>query len=165
MSQDHQSHPVHRLRALDAETRSVIYSLVKAMMPARSIRTILSKRLGDEAVTARDLYNLTAQLLREDLKGRTPIQALIDEFTAKKDGNIVAEWKTDHENRITHLALFHRQSIEYLRENHDILLLDSTYKTNRYRLPLLSVIFVTKLHTTLNLGFTFMNSEKEADYK
>ncbi|OJD24343.1 hypothetical protein ACJ73_04300, partial [Blastomyces percursus] len=165
LSLDSRAHPMHRLRSLSEGICYMIRDLVKSAVPPCSIRTVLNKRFQRVPLTARDIYNINAELLRGELKGRTPTQALIDELTSQKDQHIIADWKKDDENRITHLALFRKQSIEYLRDNHDILLLDCTYKTNRYRLPLQSIIFVTKLHTTTNMGFIFMNGEKEFDYR
>ena len=37
-----------------------------------------------------------------------------------------------------------------MRLNHDMLVLDSTYKTNKYLTPLLHVVASTALHTTGN---------------
>ena len=41
------------------------------------------------------------------------------------------------------------------------LILDSTYKTNKYRLPLLDMIGVTSTEKTYYVGFAFLESENE----
>jgi len=45
------------------------------------------------------------------------------------------------------------------------MLMDCTYKTNKFRMPLLNIVFPTGLHTTIQLGLCFMYSETEKDYE
>lgn len=70
----------------------------------------------------------------------------------------------DEQNRVNHLMFLNRQVLEVFCQNHNILLLDCTYKTNRYWMPLLNMVFVTNMHTMMNLGFGFMSKEKSDDY-
>ena len=44
--------------------------------------------------------------------------------------------------------------------NHDMLILDSIYKTNKCRLSFLDVVGSTALHTTLSAAFDFMKNEE-----
>jgi MULE transposase domain len=163
LSRDPRAHPMHRLRALDVDARNFIMQMLKAAVAPRIICSTLLERFGRCPIMPRDIYNIHVQLIQKELRGRTPIQALLDEITPD-DAAVIARWQKDSENRITHLLLFSKKSLEILRDNHDILLLDCTYKTNRYRLPLLNILCVTKLHTTVNVGVVFMNRETEWDY-
>ena len=52
-----------------------------------------------------------------------------------------------------------------MRLNHDVLVLDSTHNTNKYRLPLLHVVCSTALHTTFSAAFVFMKNENEESYR
>jgi len=42
-----------------------------------------------------------------------------------------------------------------------VLVLDSTYKTNKYRLPLLDFVDTTSTQVTFSIGFAYMISQKE----
>lgn len=46
----------------------------------------------------------------------------------------------------------------------EVLLLDCTYKTNRFKMPLLVMVRRSSLGTTFYLGFAFLMEEKEDDY-
>lgn len=164
LSSDSRAHPMHRCRALDPEAHKIVIEAFKAAVPPRVVYTILLERFGQCPLTDKDLYNMSNRLMRKELGGYSPIQALLNEILSDNSA-IISRILKDEKNRITHLFLIYKKSIEVLRENYDILLLDCTYKTNRYRMPLLNILFVTKLHTTMNLGFIFMNREKEDDYK
>lgn len=43
----------------------------------------------------------------------------------------------------------------------NVLITDSTYKTNKYRLSLLETIGLTSTEKTFSVGFAFLKSEKE----
>lgn len=42
--------------------------------------------------------------------------------------------------------------------------MDCTYRTNKYRLPLLHILGCTNLQTFFSAGFCFLSSETQADY-
>ena len=42
--------------------------------------------------------------------------------------------------------------------------MDSTYKTNRYRLPLLKIVGVTSTQLTFSVAFVYLESDKVQNY-
>ncbi len=44
------------------------------------------------------------------------------------------------------------------------LLLDCTYRINRYKMPLLNIVGCTGMNTTIQLALVFLCSETENDY-
>jgi alpha-glucosidase len=42
--------------------------------------------------------------------------------------------------------------------------LDSTYKTNKYRLPLLEFVGTTSTEQTFSIGFALLSAEKESNF-
>ena len=42
--------------------------------------------------------------------------------------------------------------------------MDCTYKTNKYRLPLLHIVGMTSLNSQFSAGFCFLKEEKQKDY-
>jgi alpha-glucosidase len=45
-----------------------------------------------------------------------------------------------------------------------VLLLDSTYKTNKYKLPLLEFVGTTSTEQTFSVGFALLSAEKESNF-
>lgn len=43
--------------------------------------------------------------------------------------------------------------------------MDCTYKTNEFEMPLLNVVGVTGMNTTIHLAHTFMAGQATADYE
>ena len=46
-----------------------------------------------------------------------------------------------------------------------MLIIDSTYKTNKYKLPLLEIVGVTSTEKTYSVGFAFLECEKEDNFQ
>jgi hypothetical protein len=57
-----------------------------------------------------------------------------------------------------------KTSLNFLRQFPSILVLDSTYKTNRHNLYLLNIIGVTATNNSFVIGQAFLSSESEEDY-
>ena len=54
-----------------------------------------------------------------------------------KDYKIHFKINVTHENRTQHLLIAYPQSIQLAQTNQDIVLVDNTYKTNKFGMPLL----------------------------
>ena len=55
-------------------------------------------------------------------------------------------------------------SLALLKENFDLLLINYTYKTNYYNMPLCHIIGRTSSGKTFDIAYCFMNSEREHTY-
>ena len=94
---------------------------------AQSLTTIrIANSTSNLAITRQDIRNLQAHIHREDLDGRSPIQALL--FELERD--FLTFNNHDTEQRITHLAFFYKESLSLLQQHPEVLILDSTYKVN-----------------------------------
>ncbi len=58
----------------------------------------------------------------------------------------------------------HPDSLAYLRAYPELLLLDCTYKTNKYGMPLLDMIGVDAAQRFFCIAFAFLSGEAEEDY-
>jgi hypothetical protein len=68
-------------------------------------------------------------------------------------------------NRLERLFFTHPDAIALYKQHPDVLLLDCTYKTNRFRMPLLNLYSVTGSKKTIQTALCFLSSEKEEDYE
>ena len=58
----------------------------------------------------------------------------------------------------------HPDSLAYLQAYPEILLLDCTYKTNKYGMPLLDMIGIDAAQRSFCIAFAFLSGETEEDY-
>ncbi|KAF3901952.1 hypothetical protein ABW20_dc0100979 [Dactylellina cionopaga] len=73
-------------------------------------------------------------------------------------------YQHDDMNQITHLFYAFKDAIALARAYNVVFLLDSTYKTNVFKMPLLHCVGTTSTYHTFTLFICFMRAEKEADY-
>jgi hypothetical protein len=66
---------------------------------------------------------------------------------------------------LTHLFLAHDEAIAIYRDNYDVILMDCTYRTNRFNMPLLNIVGVTGMNTTIHIAQVFLIGEEEPDYR
>jgi hypothetical protein len=58
----------------------------------------------------------------------------------------------------------HPESLAYLKSYPDILILDCTYKTNKYKIPLLDIVGIDACQRSFCIAFAFLGGEEEKDY-
>ena len=153
------AHNVYRRRT--PAQKEVIESMTHAGVRPMQILAAIQREDLDTLVTATDVRSERKAIREKHLNGRSPVETLLDDlsstdwiFTVKKDDN----------NCIQNLFFAHQKQVELLLANPDVLLMDCTYRTNKYRLPLLHILGCTNLQTFFSAGFCFLSSETHADY-
>jgi MULE transposase domain len=121
------------------------------------------------ALIQRDYYNERARIAREELGGKSPIQALLEILTA--DNSPKAEWSTNFRTEfgdgggpLTHLYIVHNKYRKLLAENPEALIIDSTYRTNRYSMPPVNIVGMTSVNRSFYAGSRFMSGETYPDF-
>ncbi|GMF63961.1 unnamed protein product [Phytophthora fragariaefolia] len=76
----------------------------------------------------------------------------------------VVSHQIDAHNRISHLFLAAQESIDIYKNNPDVLLLDCTYKTNRFKIPLLDIVGVSGMNMTIHVAQSYLKGGGRDDY-
>ena len=90
--------------------------------------------------TINTIYAAKRRVKHESLRSLSPLVQLKDNLT---ESNYTTQVKTDFEGTLNGLFFCHTNSLELLQAYHTILFLDSTYKTNQYKMPLLHIAGVS----------------------
>ncbi|KAJ5817594.1 hypothetical protein N7447_007602 [Penicillium robsamsonii] len=136
---------------------------VSTLRSKRTKKGVLKTDDQDSCLTARDIYNFRRKLHVDFLAGRTPLQALLIELP--KDGEWIFKYEVNDENHVTALFCMHKTSIAFLKTNSWVILMDCTYKTNRYGLLMLDIVGFTATGSTFYIGFAFIKDEKDDSYE
>jgi hypothetical protein len=113
-------------------------ALIAAGLEVKDIVTVLSaSEHVDVPPRASDITNLMQRLQALELNSNTLIDAL---QAAMTEQGWVYKYKTDELGRLTHLFIASKACLAYAKKHPDILIMDSTYKTNRFEMPLLNII-------------------------
>ena len=108
----------------------------------------------------RDVYNSIANSRKTRLNQTNFGQVLIHHFEEHKE-DYLWHLTSDLESHIEYFFLSRRSSIDIFKAHPDIVILDCTYKTNAYKIPLLNDVGVTGNNTTIQLAVVFLQSENE----
>ena len=74
------------------------------------------------------------------------------------------EFRQDSDARVTKLICIPDISKKFLECFLEALIIDCTYQTNRYKLPLLDIVGQTSTNSTFNIGFGLLAVEDEIHY-
>lgn len=109
------------------------------------------------AIKVKDVYNVYHRRRVLELQGLQPIQALLlhdipDHFHLFD--------QVDSRNSLKTLAFFHKRAVEQLFKRYpSLVIIDSTYKTNKFNFPMLSIIGQSPLGNTFFIGGAFLQKE------
>ena len=156
-SQHPSAHPVHRV--LSEEDKSKIASLSNAGIVPRVPKDVRTyQHYGNSAGY---LINHIAHTRRDACEGQSTIHALANQLDRE---GFWSRLQHSPDGRVTSVLFSHPDSLAYLQAYPDILLLDCTYKTNKYGMPLLDMIGVDACQRSFCVAFAFLSGETEQDY-
>jgi MULE transposase domain len=155
------THPTLRHQGLSAKSSQIENQLQQGASTRQIMRGL--HQTGESGLKAQDIYNLRKNLRKKFLKGKTPIQALISQLP--ENGDWIFNYETGEDHVIHALFCTHRTSLDNLRLNPYVLFMDCTYKTNRYRMPLLDIVRSTACKSTFYVSFAFVSNERESSYE
>ena len=155
------AHPQYRRLALTSAVKQTILSASAAAVSPRQVLALIRQSHAETPLQSRDIYNALEREKLVALRGKSRLESLVDDLN---NSNWTWALKTGETGEISHFFFATPASIELLRDYPEVLLMDCTYKTNRFGMPLLVVVGVSPLLTTFYAAFAFVRGEKEDDY-
>ena len=149
------------VRRLTEDSSQIISVLSTSGSAPKHIISALRITEPTQVVIRKDVYNARGKMRREVLAGRTPIQALLDDLHS---ANFQVHYQQDNDGCVSHLIFAHENSVQLTRRFHNVMIIDSTYKTNRFKMPLMSIVGVTCANSTFFSAFAFLRREQDEDY-
>ena len=143
-------------RRLPEDQKNEVLQLHSSLVAPRQILAHINQPL-----IARDTYNIIAAGKRRNLNGRSPLQSLLQSF---EEENCFSSLSQDNNRELTRLFFSFPSQIEIYRKHSDIVMADCTYKTNRYKMPLLHFIGLSNVGKSFSIAFCFLKSEGQEDY-
>ena len=86
-----------------------------------------------------------------------PLQVLIDLATEK---DYLTKFNLGDTGNLTHAFFCHPNGAKLALKFQSVLILDCTYKTNRYKMPLLHFVGCTAFNSTFTIGYAFLSKEE-----
>jgi hypothetical protein len=161
-SDDASAHPANRIQALDThqQAEALVRIFISRHTKVSTIKATVKKDFG-LVLTKRDIYNIRARYRLEQLGGLTALQWLIRELQIL---NYFVRFDTDENNRLTRLFFAHPECIKLWKKAPDVILMDATYKTNRFNQPCINICGSMGNNKTPQLAIAFLSGEELKDY-
>ncbi|KAL5148735.1 putative protein FAR1-RELATED SEQUENCE 10 [Glycine soja] len=142
---------------LTKEEKKIIANMKKSMVKPKNILLTLKEHNADSCTTIKQIYNARSAY-RSSIRGAdTEMQHLMKLF--ERDQYI--HWhRLKDEVVVRDLFWCHPDVVKLCNACHLVFFIDSTYKTNRYRFPLLDFVGVTPTVMTFSVGFAYLEAER-----
>ncbi|XP_058217409.1 protein FAR1-RELATED SEQUENCE 5-like [Rhododendron vialii] len=142
---------------LTPEEKEIVRDMADNTVP-REILSVLKKKNPLNTTCAQSIYNLKYTDNIAELDGLNPTQFVLNQLIQKR---YLHEYRTNScTNEITDIVWVHPQSLDLFVNFPSVLVIDATYKTNEYRLPLLEVVGITSTMCTYSLMFAHLTNER-----
>ena len=136
-----------------------------SITPSKILTNLLKK---DITISLRDIYNERQLNKKQLLGGLSPIQALLNALNKHRGDDLESKdyfaHKEDDSNRLKYLFFAHPESLKYLQKDPNVLLLNCTYKTNKFKMPFLHAVGINNSGQNFKLAYCFLPGETEDDY-
>ncbi|KAI5384532.1 hypothetical protein KIW84_071508 [Lathyrus oleraceus] len=147
---------------LTTDEKQHVANLTKRHVPPRHILLSLQDRDPESVTQITQVYKYKSVIQKEIRGPRSEIQHL---FKLIEDADYVY-WsrKKDDSEVVREIFWAHPDSVKLLNIFLIVLVMDSTYKTNKYRQPLFEIVGMTSTELTFVVAFAYMESEQTENF-
>ncbi|KAK9715869.1 hypothetical protein RND81_06G195300 [Saponaria officinalis] len=152
-----------RLSALDEAEKRFVTEQVKAQVTPSKILEGLHLMTPDKPrPIKRQIYNLAYKVRSEERGNRNPAQEMLR--LASKNGYVHFWEANDDSTELTHIFMAHPGALMLLRAYPYVIIIDSTYKTNLYKMPMVEIVGVTPVGKSFLIAYAFVTHEDKEGY-
>jgi MULE transposase domain len=155
-------HPIHRRLARKdnpAILDQIQHNKEAGITPAQTLQA-LRLQFPEIPLIQKDIENKYGDIKRLMNRGLPAIQAMIQ----KLGENYRFVYSMDDRDRLVRVLFLHNKMLEILPLYPNLLIIDATYKLNRFNIPLVNVVGVTATNASFVIGQAFLTFEAEEDY-
>ncbi|KAL6558823.1 hypothetical protein OROMI_019173 [Orobanche minor] len=153
----------HRqMSGLSKSAKQVVREMSAAQAKPCAILAAIQNKFPEDNPTRRHIYNYRDQLRRHDSEERD----VVGQFHHLAVTNNYVHWTEadPNTNAVTHIFMAHPTSINLIRTYKWFIGMDSTYKTNKYKMPFLEIVGMTPCNKNFLIAYAIMKDETEWSY-
>ena len=150
-----------RVNRMTVDIRQHIRDLSATGMQPAFIMTSIRRNFPGFFASMNQIYNVRQSIRREEMDGRTPLQHCLYMAT---EHNYVVWTDLDSEGQLSRLLIANPTSIQMIRSWPHVVLIDTTYKTNKQKWPLCEIIGMTPTNHNFLIAFCLMRDEASVSY-
>ncbi|XP_052724908.1 protein FAR1-RELATED SEQUENCE 5-like isoform X1 [Vigna angularis] len=147
---------------LNTSEKSLLVDMTKSKVTPANILLTLKQNNDRNVTTIKQIYN-ARHAYKRSLRGSiTELQQLM--MLLDRDKYIHWSRCADDSKVVTDLFWTHPDAVKLLNSFNVVFMMDYTYKTNRYRLPLLEIVGMTSTGLTFSAAFAFLSTERQSNF-
>ncbi|KAI5419464.1 hypothetical protein KIW84_043584 [Lathyrus oleraceus] len=147
---------------MTTDEKQHVADLAKRHVAPRNILLSLQDKFPENVTRITQVYKHKSVIEKEIRGPRSEIQHL---FKLIEDaGYVYWSRKKDDSEVVREIFWAHPDSVKLLNIFPIVLVMDSTYKTNKYRQPLFEIVGMTSTELTFAVGFAYMESEQTENF-
>ncbi|KAL2928712.1 Protein FAR1-RELATED SEQUENCE 5 [Bienertia sinuspersici] len=151
----------HRqVSGLSPAAKKVVRDMTEARVKPGPILAAVKEQFPNLNPNKRHIYNCRAKLREEKAEGRNPAEQFLHLAAEHK----CLFWIDSDEGVVTHTFVAHPTLVNLLCTFPFVIMMDSTYKTNRYDMPLFEMIGMSSTNENFLIGWALMKDETEEIY-
>lgn len=147
---------------LSVEAKQFIRKMNDSVVAPCHINAAMDERFPDEKQNIRHVYNEIAAHTREGRGDRNSAENCLHLAASRQ---YVTFCKTREGGVLTHLFLAHPRSVETFRAYPWVVGIDSTYKTNRYGMPLIEMVGMSPCNLNFLIAYAIVVEETADSYQ
>ncbi|KAI3887526.1 hypothetical protein MKX03_032035 [Papaver bracteatum] len=151
----------HSSSRLTEEQYEKVVQLRSSGMRPVDILVVLQNEYPGISTHMRVIYNAIHKSKRVASEGRTTVQQFMH---LCEENGYFSRKRTDNKGEITELFFANPMFVNLENTFHNFVILDNTYKTNMYDMPLLNVVIHTSTKAVFTVALCFMQFEREGNY-
>ncbi|KAI5666694.1 hypothetical protein M9H77_16547 [Catharanthus roseus] len=109
------------------------------------------------------IYNVVAKIKKNKMQGRNTMEEVL--CLSAKRGYTIFYRNCDESNVLSDIVIAYPTSIAMIRTWSYVLIMDTTYKTNKYNMPLLEAVGMTPTDKNFTVATVFMRNEQGSTYR
>src|ERR1044072_752754 len=147
---------------LNYEEKLEVAKLAKSFVEPKRILGSLKDKNPANSTTISQVYGFLKRYRSSTRGSLTEMQLLLKKFEGFK--YVHFEREEPGSDVVRDVFWAHPDSMKLFNTFSYVVIMDCTYKTNRYRIPLLEIVGLTSTHKTFSVDFCYMASESTDHY-
>ncbi|XP_065847430.1 uncharacterized protein [Euphorbia lathyris] len=151
-----------QMSGLSPASKKIVRQMSAAQAKSCAIFATIKEKHPEDCPTQRHVYNYREKIRTESFEGRD----VISQFYRLAIDKEYIHWTqaAPGSNVVTHLFMAHPTSITLFRSYYLFVGMDSTYKTNKYKMPFFEIIGITPSNKNFLIAYAIMKDETEGSY-
>ncbi|CAN0843566.1 PKS-NRPS hybrid synthetase cheA [Linum grandiflorum] len=145
---------------LTKDMKNDIREMEANQMRPSDMKSLVNNRYDVEQ-NITQIYNETAKIRVGRLSGNSPTKWFLAQA---KELKYFTKFTVDKDYHLSNVFICHPESVRMLHAWYFVVLIDSTYKTNIYRKPVVQLIGVTPVRKNFNIGLAIVTDETTETY-